>query len=251
MYRSPDEAVVERVGDVDVGEQVPGVLDDPGDVPAHVERVRGAVQERHERGVDPAHQVDGGAAVLDEVAGVRLQDEPYALPLEQRQQLLHRAPEPVLAHGGLVRRPAQLGVHHRAPEVHGDLEGASPVPHGGAAAVLVRPRPPVQREDGGHGDTGRVERAPERGDRVPVGPRVQEERQEVVARRELEVGVPEVGDEAGKREQRGAAEHVRVERELHHGPPQAYSGGRSTVDTVVRRPVVSEPTQDSAAAVAV
>ena len=37
--------MVERVGDVQVGEERPGVAHDPGDVAAHVEGVRRAVEE--------------------------------------------------------------------------------------------------------------------------------------------------------------------------------------------------------------
>ena len=71
----PTSTVVERIGDVQMGEQVSGVLHDLGHVAALVERVRRAVEERHQWRVDRAHHVDRGLAVLDEVVGVRLQPQ--------------------------------------------------------------------------------------------------------------------------------------------------------------------------------
>src|SRR6266566_1352587 len=65
--------VVERVGHVQVGQQIPGVAHHPGDVPAHVEGVRRAVEERDQLRVDAADQVDRGLPVLDEVVRVRLE----------------------------------------------------------------------------------------------------------------------------------------------------------------------------------
>jgi hypothetical protein len=46
------------------------VAHDAGDVAALVEGVGGAVEEADQVVVDPPDQVDGGAAVLDEVVGV-------------------------------------------------------------------------------------------------------------------------------------------------------------------------------------
>src|SRR6185312_9687316 len=75
-------AVVEGIGDVQMGEQRPGVLDDAFDVAALVEGVRRAVQERDPVLVDAADEVDGRPAVLDEVVRVRFEHQPDALALE-------------------------------------------------------------------------------------------------------------------------------------------------------------------------
>ena len=208
-------AVVERVSDVHVGQQRPGVLHDPFDVAALMEGVRRAVQERHEVPVDPADQVDARPAVLHEVVRVRFEHQPDAFALEHRQQLLHRAPELRLAGRRRLRPPVELGVHHLHPEVHGYLDRPLPVAHRGLALVLVRARPPVQRQHRADLHAGRGQRLPEPGDLRLVRPRVQEERQEILPRRQLDAGVAEVRDDAGQLGQRHAAEHVGVERDLH------------------------------------
>ena len=80
-------------------------------------------------------------------------------------------------------------------------------------------------------DPGPVERLLERLDSCVVDPRGQEERCEVLARRELDVLVAEVGHDAGKLEQWGAAEHVRVERDLHGLLLRVVSLGRFAAAT--------------------
>ena len=71
----------------------------------------------------------------------------------------------------------------------------------------------------------------ERGHPRVVHPRVVEERQEVVPRRELEPLVAQLGDEAGQLQQRDLPEHVRVEAELH--PSTSL---RRTISTSTGRP---------------
>src|SRR6266536_3017671 len=78
-------AVVEGVGDVQVGQQGPGVPHDAGDVAALVEGVRRAVQEGDDVVVDPADQLHRRSAVLHEVVGVRFKPELQALALEDRE----------------------------------------------------------------------------------------------------------------------------------------------------------------------
>src|SRR3954452_25244938 len=103
--------VVHRVGDVHVAEQRTGAGDDPGRVVALVEGVRQAVEEGHGRGVDPPDQVHRRGAELDEVIRMRLQRQLDALPLEDRQQLLHRPPEHRLGQLGGLRAAVELAVH--------------------------------------------------------------------------------------------------------------------------------------------
>ena len=128
-----------------MGEQVTGVLHHAGNVAAHVERMRGAVEEADEWGVGPADHVNGGLAVLDKIVRVRLEPQFHSLAFEDRQQLLHRSPELRFALAGRLRPTVELRIHHPAIEVHGQLNGSLPVPHRGLALVLVRSGPPVQR----------------------------------------------------------------------------------------------------------
>src|SRR5215213_6333728 len=62
---------------------------------------------------------------------------------------------------------------------------------------------------------GRGQRLLERGDGGPVGPWVDEERDEVLPRRQLDVLVAELGHHARQLGQRDRPQHVRVEGDLH------------------------------------
>jgi hypothetical protein len=70
--------------------------DDGGRVVTLVEGVRGAVEEADPVPVQATDQVDRLDPVLDEVVGMRLQDQLDTLPLEDRQQLIRRLQEPVV-----------------------------------------------------------------------------------------------------------------------------------------------------------
>src|SRR3712207_8911061 len=50
-----------------------------------------------------------------------------SLPLEDRQQLLHRAPEHRLGQLGRLGAAVELAVHRVDPELDADLDGPSPV----------------------------------------------------------------------------------------------------------------------------
>ena len=134
-------AVVEAVRHVHLRQQVACGAHDLGHVPALVEGVRRAVQEAHVRGVDAPDHVHGGDPVLDEVVRVRLEREMDALALEDRQELLHRAPE--LAPRRWTRlsgRPLNSEFMTSTPELDRDLDGPLPVAHGRLPLVLVRVR---------------------------------------------------------------------------------------------------------------
>jgi hypothetical protein len=93
--------VVERVRDVHMSEQVARTVHDLGHVPALVECVRRAVEERHERRVDAADHLDGGQPIFDEVVRVRFETKLDAFAFEDREELLQGFPEHALAAAGL------------------------------------------------------------------------------------------------------------------------------------------------------
>src|SRR6266568_2794938 len=166
-------------------------------------------------GVDAADEVDRGPAVLDEVVRMRFEDQPDALALEDGEQFLQRPPELGLAGRGRIGPAVELGVHRVRAEVRGDLDGPFPVPHRGLALVLVRAGPPVQRQHRGDLHPGRGQGPGERGDLRLVRPRVQEEGQEILSGRELDVLGAQVRDQAREFGQRDPAEHVGVESDFH------------------------------------
>ena len=84
-------------------------------------------------------------------------------------------------------RPLSSEFIDRDAELHRDLDRALPVAHGRLPLVLVRPGPAEQRQQRGHLDARRGERLPERAHGRRVHPRMAEERDEVVARRQLDV----------------------------------------------------------------
>jgi hypothetical protein len=142
--------------------------------------VGGAIQEADERRVDSANHVDRRLAVLDEVVGMRLEPQLHPLAFEDRQQVLHRPPELGLTPTGCLGSAVELRIHHLAVEIDRQLDGSFPIAHRGLALVLVRSGPPVQGQVGSDLDAGRVQRALELRHNVPIGPRVQEERREVL-----------------------------------------------------------------------
>ncbi|GIM77621.1 hypothetical protein [Winogradskya consettensis] len=79
--------------------------------------------------------------------------------------------------------------------------------------VLVRAGSLVERQHRRDLDLRRGEGLPERLDPGAVGPRVQEERQEVGARGQLDVLVPQVGDQPGKIQERNRPRRVRIQRD--------------------------------------
>ena len=200
---------------MDHRQQIARLVHDPVAVAALVERVRRAVEERDVRAVDALDEVDSALAVLLPVVGVRLEHESDALLLEEGQQLVHRPPEHPLAGRRLTRVAVELGVHRVDAEVGRDLDGARPVAHRRLPVVLVRSRPAEERQHRRDPDAGRGQRLAEGGDARVVDPRMVEERDEVVARRELDPLVAEIGHERRQLEQRRLTEHVGVESELH------------------------------------
>src|ERR1019366_6208750 len=111
-------------------------------------------------------------------------------------------PERALAGRRRLGAPVELGVHHGRAEVHGDLDGPLPVADRRLAFGLVRAGPPVQGQHRGDFYAGRIQGLGELRDLGPAGPRVGEERQEVLARGQLDAGVAEVRDEPGEFGQR-------------------------------------------------
>ena len=165
--------------------RAPARGDDPGRVVALVERVRRAVEERDPVAVQAGDHVDRGVPVLDEVVGVRLEDEADALALEVGRELVERAQEHRL---GVLRGlgpTVELGVHRVDAEVDGDLDGPAPGTDGGLAGVLVGPRPAQHRQHRGDPDAGVGGAASQRRHGRGVDARVGEERDEVLLRGEL------------------------------------------------------------------
>lgn len=89
---------------------------------------------------------------------MRFQPQLHALTLEYRQEFLQRAPELRLAAAGRLRPPVELGVHHGAVQLDGQLDGPLPVAHCGLPLFLVRAGPAVQGQVRGHLDPGAAER---------------------------------------------------------------------------------------------
>ena len=208
--------MVERVGEVQLGQQRPGVPDHRGQVAALVEGVRRAVQERDQVGVDargPGRPPAMPSSTKSSGCGSRTRRTPSRSKIGSSSSIDRQNWASLC--GGRLRPAVELGVHHGHPEIDGDLDGPLPVAHRRLPLVLVRAGPLVERQHRGDLDLGRGQRLLERRDAVPVHPRVQEERHEVVARRQLDVPVAEVGDQPGQLEQRHLAQHVRVERDLH------------------------------------
>ena len=175
-------AMVQDVGDVDLGEDRPGMLDHRRDVIAEVVRVRRTEHVADDRRVDRPDEGDGLVVALDEVVRVRLEVQPDAFPLEDRQQLLHRPPELRLAAGRSLWPPVELRVHHRAADVDRQLDRPLPVANGRLALVLVWARPAIERQDRRQLDPGLPQGGPELVDPSPVGPRMAEEGDEVGSR---------------------------------------------------------------------
>ena len=140
VAQAGDGLVVEGVADMDMRQHVGAFAQHRLRVVAEVEGVRRAVEELDVLRVDGADDVDRRLQRLAPVLGVRLDVELDPLALEDRHELLHRAPPGVLAGldhragvaavaGALVRMraAAELGVHRVDAQLDGDLDGALPV----------------------------------------------------------------------------------------------------------------------------
>ena len=163
-----------------------------------------------------------------------------ALSLEDRQQLVQRPPELRLAARRRLRSAVELRVHHPAVQVDGELDRPLPVADRRLPLVLVRPGPAVERQVRGDPHPGPVQRGPEPAHHVPVGPRVQEERGEVLARRQLDPLVAEVGD------QRRAVRSAAYARSMYGSSASFMSGSSLRRRARVARPATPAPGSRSA-----
>ena len=106
-------------------------------------------------------------------------------------QLLHRPVERVLGAPGVVRVAGELGVHHRAAQLGGDLQQPAPVAHLGLPLLLVGRGPVEHRDERGDLHPRVGARLADLGDRVPVGLRVAVPEEPVRARaRAPGAGIP-------------------------------------------------------------
>src|SRR5919202_73341 len=177
--------------------------------------------------VDAADHVQCRQAELDEVVRVRLQRQLDALPLEDRQQLLHRPPEHRLGELRCLRPAVELRVHRVHAEFDADLDGPLPVADGGLPLHLDRARPAHDRQQRGDAHAGVGQPGLERPDGGGVHPRVLEERDEVLAGRELDPLVAHAGHHVGQLEQRDGAQHLRVQGDPHDCVPPRDSSRTS------------------------
>ena len=167
--------------------------------------------------VDAADQVDGLLVALDEVVRMGLEVEPNSLSLEDRQELLQGPPQLGLALGRPVGPAVELRVHRRAADIHRQLDRPLPVAHRGQPLVLVRAGPAIQGQDRGQLQVRLAQGGPELGNLGPIGPRMDEERDEVGPRRQLDRVVADVRRNPADLSERPLAEHVRIEGDLHLG----------------------------------
>ena len=207
-------------------------------VVAEVVGVRRAVEELHPLRVDRADDVDRRLQRLAPVLGMRLDVEVDPLLLEDRHQLLHRAPPGVLAGldhragvaavaGALVgvRAAAELRVHRVDAELDGDLDGALPVLDGGLPLDLVVRGPAVHRQQRGDADAIGLQRLLEAAEPVGEDARGLEPLEEIRARAEFDPLVAELGDLARQLVERQVAVHEGVEGDLHPVLQSRSAGG--------------------------
>ena len=215
---------------------------------AEVERVRRAIEELHVLRADDADHVDRGMKGLAPIFRMRLDVELDAFLLEDRNQLLHRAPPRRFARfggvlsaatiGGMAaigrRAAAELGIHGVDAHVDGDLDRLLPVGHRRLALVLVGARPAVHRQQRSNLHAVVLERLLEAGDALGVHARRYPPIEEIGARRELDPFVAEFGHLARQLLQRKMAMHVRVERDFHFVSLRVGNRGASPARLSVR-----------------
>ena len=187
---------------------------------ALVEGVRRAVQEADPVLVQTADEIHGLDAVLDEVVGMRLDDQLQSFTLEDRQQLVHRSQELGLGRLGGFGSSVELGVDDLHAEIDGDLDDPLPGPYGGLPLILVRAGPAQHRQHRGETHAGVGGHLLEFADAGVVDPGIAEERDEVGLGRQLHPVVTEAGHDVGQFVHRaGGEEHLRIEGEFHDSPP--------------------------------
>ncbi len=135
---------------------------------------------------------------------------------------------------------AELAVHRVDAHFDGDLDRLSPVADRGLALVLVRARPSVHRQQRCDLHSVIFQRLLEARDALRIGARMSPPGEEVVARRELDPLVAELGDLARQLLERKMAMHVRVECDAHGAAPSITCGhvarARATVIRTKCRP---------------
>ncbi len=202
-------------------------------VVAEIEGMRRAVEELHVLRVDRADDVDGRLQRLAPVLGMRLDMKVNALLLEDRHQLLHRAPPGILAGldhragvaavaGALVgmRAAAELRVHRVDADLDGNLDGTLPVTHGRLPLDLVVRGPAVHGQERRDANIRVAERLLEGLDPIGEHTRRLEPLKEIRARAEFDPLIAEFGNLRGKLLEREMAMHERVERNLHDLAPR-------------------------------
>src|SRR4030095_9954035 len=89
--------------------------------------------------VQAADHAHGLQPVLDEIVKVGLDDQLQTLPLEDRQQVVHRLQEVSLRGLWRLWPAAELRVDHIHPKIDGDLDNPLPGAYGCLSLVLIRP----------------------------------------------------------------------------------------------------------------